>query len=87
MPAASLALVDSAGGPLIATQTAVRVGGVPLVRVGDPVTPHGDGAHGGASMAAGSAIARVAGVPIVRAGDPATCGHLASGSSHVEVSA
>ena len=89
MPLVSLATLDTAGGGLIAPtlQTFARTGGKPWAVVGDAVADHGTGPHNNATLAAGSAFVRVAGLPVVRAGDAASCGHLATGASHVTVSA
>lgn len=81
MLAAIRAGIDSAGGVIGATQSAVRVNGAPWAVVGAPVAPHGPSPHNGAVMVSGSATVRANGVPVLRAGDPSSCGHTATGGS------
>jgi uncharacterized Zn-binding protein involved in type VI secretion len=81
MPIVSIGL-DQAGGILIpGRQTSVTCDGVGVIVVGDRVTPHGNGAHDSAVVAAGSPTFRIEGIPVARAGDPATCGDLCTGSA------
>ena len=86
MALASLSTIDTAGGVIFSSiQSHVRANGIRLIVVGDHVADHGDGAHSDATMAIGSPVVRINGVRVIRAGDPATCGHIATGSSHVDV--
>jgi len=89
MPLVALTLLDSAGGGLLqpTVQTFVRTNGLAWAVVGDAVADHGSGPHNAAHMTLGSTILRIGGVPVCRAGDAASCGHLATGTSHVQVSA
>lgn len=68
---------DTAGGVITATQTTVRVNGRLVVCVGDPVAPHGIGAHSGATMVQGSSTVFINGRAVCRNGDLASCGHPA----------
>ena len=77
--------VDVAGGLLIATQSTVKANGNKIIINGDPVTGHGSGSHASPIMIAGSNNVFVGGVAVCNAGDPATCGHIATGSSNVNV--
>lgn len=76
---------DSAGGVLAGGSGNVFANNTPVVRIGDPVTPHGKGPHAGPVMAAGSGNVLANNIPVSRAGDPATCGHPATGSGNVIV--
>lgn len=89
MPNVSRALVDTVGGGVITgvLQAIVRHGGFNVAVVGALVADHGSGSHNAAHLLASSAIVRINGLGVVRAGDAATCGHLATGSSHVRVNA
>ena len=77
--------IDIAGGLLIATQFTVKANGNSIIRSGDPVTGHGDSPHDAAIMIAVSNNVFVDGIAVCNAGDPATCGHIATGSSNVNV--
>jgi len=77
--------VDIAGGLLIATQSTVKANGNNIIINGDPVTGHGDSPHNAPTMIAGSNNVFIGGVAVCNAGDPATCGHIATGSSNVNV--
>lgn len=69
---------DTAGGSIIATATNVFSHGKKIALLGDTVTPHGLGPHGGATMVQGSSKVFVNGKAVVRTGDQASCGHTAS---------
>jgi uncharacterized Zn-binding protein involved in type VI secretion len=65
------------GAPVRATQFSVLIGGKAVLRLGDPVDPHGGTPlHGFAVMAEASAGYLVAGIPVCRDGDLASCGHV-----------
>jgi len=84
----SLVGSDVAGGVIVGGgQTAVKTDGAAWAVVGDAVASHGDSPHNAATMAGGSSFVTVNGLAVVRAGDAATCGHTASGSPGVDVSA
>lgn len=53
--------------------------------VPDAVTPHGTGAHAGATMAQGSSFAKAIGFMICRDADAATCGHVVAASGFVTI--
>lgn len=76
---------DTAGGAITNTQSTVRADGKFVIVHGDPVAPHGVGAHAGATMIAVSKNVRIGGKAVVNAGDLATCGDEATGSSTVRV--
>lgn len=74
-------LGDVAGGVIASGLLTVTVGGQPIARLGDAVTPHGTGIHGGSVLATGSATVFAGGQPVSRIGDIASCGHpIASGN-------
>lgn len=77
-------LGDVAGGVIASGLLTVTVGGQPIARLGDAVTPHGSGPHGGSVIASGSATVLAGGQPVARIGDIASCGHpIASGKVNV----
>jgi len=67
-------LGDLAGGPVISTQFNYRVNGLPVVRLADPVTPHGDSPHDAALMVGNSPSYRIDGIPACKQTDLASCG-------------
>lgn len=71
---------DNAGGSIIATATNVFIHGKKVALIGDQVTSHGKGAHGGAVMVGGSSKVFVNGKGVVRTGDAASCGDIATSS-------
>jgi uncharacterized Zn-binding protein involved in type VI secretion len=59
----------------------VTAGGIPVARIGDAVTPHGPGIHGGSVIVSGSLTVQAGGIPVARIGDTASCGDVvASGA-------
>lgn len=76
---------DSCGGSIVATAATVRVDGLPVARVGDAITPHGDPPHHAAVLESGSPTVLVEGRAVVRVGDRASCGHLVSSGSPATV--
>jgi uncharacterized Zn-binding protein involved in type VI secretion len=78
--------LDSAGGAQLAGgQDFVFINGIPVVLLGDPVTPHGDGPHAGPVMVEASSFVFINGIPVCREGNAASCGHTTSGSDFVRV--
>lgn len=73
MPVSGVNL-DLAGGAVTATATRLIVGGKLVLRINDPVAPHGDSPHDSAVMAQGSARLIVEGIGVCRMGDLSTCG-------------
>ena len=71
---------DTAGGSILASATNVFIRGKKVALIGDQVTPHGKGAHGGAVMVGGSGKVFVNGKGVVRTGDAASCGDTAVSS-------
>jgi uncharacterized Zn-binding protein involved in type VI secretion len=72
--------LDAAGGAqLNGGQNFFRVEGQNVVRLGDPVTPHGLPPHAAPVMAQGSGWMSLNGVPVCREGHAASCGHATSG--------
>ena len=76
---------DSAGGPLSSGSNDVYANNKKVARIGDSVTGHGRGRHGGPVMAEGASTVFANNIPVSRAGDKADCGHNATGSSNVIV--
>lgn len=68
-------------------QSVVTFNGVPLAVVGAGVSDHGGGAHDNAQFAVGSAVFSINGLPVVLTGNPATCGHVAVGTTAIDVTA
>lgn len=69
-------LGDAVGGGVIASGLlTVKVGDVPIARLGDAVSPHGQGPHGGTVIASGSGTVMAGDQPVARIGDVAACGH------------
>lgn len=66
---------DPAGGAVVATQAWYRVDALAVLRVGDPVAPHGDSPHDAPVMATAAEWYRVGGLGVCRIVDVATCGH------------
>lgn len=85
MAGAVLSGTNTAGG-VISGPSHVTLNGVPWAVVGASVADHGDGAHNAATIAAGAGHVRIGGQTALLAGDAATCGHVATGTGHVEVS-
>lgn len=73
--------IDSAGGIIQPTQTAVTFNGLPLAVVGCAVTGHGGPPHNAASMVQGSAIFKINGIPVCLAGSRASCNDVATGQA------
>jgi uncharacterized Zn-binding protein involved in type VI secretion len=77
MPAQPISRIgDVAGGLIASGMPTVLAGGVPVARIGDAVSPHGQGIHAGSLIASGSATVYAGGIPVARIGDTASCGHL-----------
>lgn len=83
MPGVSRETIDSAGGPLIATVTTVKVNNQSIIVQGDPVTSHGSSPHNAAVMVGASGTVKAGGKFVCRQGDAASCTHTASGSGDV----
>lgn len=79
MTATSVETIDTAGGPLIATQGSWTLNGKAIVRLNDPVVGHGLAPHAGPKMVQASNWFSLDGKGVVRAGDLASCGHPATG--------
>lgn len=78
---------DIAGGQqLNGGQDFVRVDGLLVVLLGDPVQPHGLGEHASPEMAQGSPFVAIGGIPVCRQGHLASCGHATTGSDYVRLS-
>ena len=73
--------LDYAGGLITGGSPNVFVNGAGVVRVGDPIAPHGEGAHASAVMASGSSTFFCNGIAVCRVGDRATCGDVGTGGS------
>lgn len=71
---------DAAGGPVIATQAWYRIDLLPVVRLGDPVTSHGNSPHDAVVMASSTLWYRIDMVGVCRAVDVASCGHTLAAS-------
>ena len=86
MPNSSLE-IDTAGGKLISRgQNFVRYNGNKIIVLNDPVTPHGIPPHSSAVMISCSNFVRINNLGVVRQNDRASCGHIATASSTVNIS-
>ena len=87
MPGVACVGVDFAGGVQLGNQGAkFRVGGTPVVLVGDHVAPHGDPPHSSSPvMVEGSSKFRVGGIPVCREGNHASCGHATTGRGNFKI--
>lgn len=85
MPGACRAEQDVAGGVIASGSQNVFVNDRPLVRVGDRISGHGSGKHGGPVMATGSSTVKTNGISTCKQGDVASCGHSATGSDNVRI--
>ena len=90
MPLAARVGVDTAGGvQLGGGQDFITIQGALWVVRGDPNAPHGRSPHvpGPDNMVGASSFVSINGIPVCRAGDAAGCGHVTTGSGHVDVNA
>lgn len=71
---------DAAGGAVSATQMWFRLDGIPVLRLADPVAPHGENQHQNAIMVQASPWMKVSQVGVCRMGDQASCGHALQAS-------
>jgi uncharacterized Zn-binding protein involved in type VI secretion len=77
MPAQPVSRIgDAAGGLIVSGMPTVLAGGIPVARIGDAISPHGQGVHAGSLIVTGSATVYAGGIPVARIGDSASCGHL-----------
>lgn len=76
---------DTAGGDLISSQSTVFANGQAVITDADSIVNHGDNPHNNAKITANSNNVFVGGKAVCNAGDVATCGHVATGSSNVNV--
>lgn len=77
--------IASAGGTILGGgPNHVRIDGAAWSVVGAAVAGHGSGSHAGPVMSQGSSIVRIDGIAACIAGNAASCGHTASGASHVQ---
>jgi uncharacterized Zn-binding protein involved in type VI secretion len=74
-------LGDPCGGTIIATAIRTLVNSLPVARLGDQITPHGDSPHDSAVLIEASSTVFAEGIPVCRLGDAASCGHTISGAS------
>lgn len=87
MPIESLRTVDTAGGTILAgAQCHVTVDGKEVSLLNDPVSSHGKSPHDSARMVQASTFVTVNDIRVVLEGCAASCGHAATGSSHVDIS-
>lgn len=68
-------LGDVAGGVISSGLLTVKVGDQPIARLGDAISPHGTGIHGGTVIASGSGTVMAGDQRVARIGDVASCGH------------
>lgn len=87
MSTASKVGVSVAGGIIVGPGAPkVLVEGSPFSLLGDAVAGHGLPPHSSPVMVGGSGKVLAQGKPVIRDGvDSATCGHIATGSSKVQV--
>jgi uncharacterized Zn-binding protein involved in type VI secretion len=71
--------LDIAGGAQIAAARRTTWNGHPIVCLGDPVTPHGNGIHNSPVMAEGHHAIKWNGIPVCFQGHLANCGHATTG--------
>ena len=72
---------DPCGGTILATATKTFVNGIPVARLGDRVTAHGDGPHANATLVQASTTVFAEGIQVCRVGDAASCGHVITSGS------
>lgn len=87
MPGVAVNALDTAGGAQsVQANHWFRLGGQPVVVIGDLVEAHGEPPHSPPpAMVEGSAWFRINGVPICRAGHRASCGHATTGRPYFRV--
>lgn len=84
MTIASLRDKDTAGGTILhGAACHVTVDGLVMSLLGDPVAGHGKSPHSSPTMVQASEFVTVNGIGQVYQGCAASCGHTATGSSHV----
>ncbi len=74
-------LDDAVGIQIPNTNPWYRLDGKMVVVIGDPVTGHGPGEHGGPTMKEGESWYKVGGIEVSREGHAATCNDTTSGRS------
>lgn len=83
-PAAKIG--DVGGGNIITGSENVLINGVSSARIGDQISPHGDGEHQSAIIVTGSNTVFINGIPASKVGDSASCGDIiSSGSLNVNI--
>lgn len=79
--------IDACGGAqLDGGQPWFYVDGERVILLGDPVTGHGPGEHGGPVMVEGSPWFFIDGIPVCREGHQCSCGHATTGSPWFKLS-
>jgi len=73
--------IATAGSGILSVPGAALAIGRGVLRLGDPVVPHGTGPHAAATMAEASTRLVVQGKGVCRNGDKATCGHTLAASA------
>lgn len=87
MSIASLRGKDTAGGIINkGTECHVTVDGLEISLLNDPVAGHGNSPHNAPRMVEASDWITVNGIGVVFSGCSASCGHTATGSSHITIS-
>lgn len=76
---------DTAGGTLVPSQTTVFADSKEIIVDGDSVNSHGSSPHDAATINAVSNNVFIGGVAVANSGDLATCGHVSSSDSKVNV--
>ena len=88
MPGISRVNQDTAGGTILGGgQDFVTVEGTRWAVKGDAIAGHGKAPHAAPVMAEGSPFVRINAIPVCREGHTATCGHPATGSGSMRISA
>ncbi|PWC09497.1 type VI secretion system PAAR protein [Brenneria roseae subsp. americana] len=67
--------------PVSSGSPTVKVDGLPLARLGDPLAPHGHGRN----ISSGSSSVFVDGKPAARTGDTVSCGGVLIGGGSVNI--
>ncbi|CZF85496.1 PAAR motif protein [Grimontia celer] len=73
--------------PTTAGSGTVKIDGIPVCRLGDPLAPHDKPKHPphGRSIAGGSATVFADGKPVARTGDSVSCGGVVIGGGTVNI--
>lgn len=86
MPIVSLVGIDSAGGKITGPGNPNWTwNGAPISLLGDSIEPHAPGTHMAAKINTASPWMTIEGIPVTRVTSTATCDHVATGSSQMDI--